>query len=305
MKLFMAIAMAGILLAAIQPSSASTGDRELCLPLQVGKCRPLAKTGDKDLQAALDSALDKNRSWRALIEEKKMAVGVVDLSDPADARFARVNGGTMMYAASLPKIAVLLAACQCFEDGVLKETPQVHEDLVQMIRRSNNLAASRMIDLIGLKSIEAVLEDRRYHFYDREEGGGIWIGARYARGGERNPEPVKGLSHAATVTQICRFYYMLTNGEIISPERSREMLEILSKPDLHDKFVSVIEKHVSPERLFRKSGEWNIFFSDSVLVWDDGWRKYILTALIEDEDGEHILRDLVPVVEQILSCPRG
>ena len=121
-----------------------------------------------------------------------------------------------------------------------------------------------MIDLIGLKRIGDLL--LWYNFYIPENGGGIWLGARYAQGGERNPEPIKGLSHAATVTQICRFYYMLANGELISPECSRQMLQILSRPALHDKFVSVLEKHVSPDRMFRKSGDWNVSFSDSVLV---------------------------------------
>jgi beta-lactamase class A len=254
---------------------------------------------DEGLQSALERALDKNPSWHALIEQNKMAVGLVDLSNPAAARFANVNGWTMMYAASLPKIAVLLAAYQNIEDGVLLDTPDLHEWLVRMVRRSDNYAASYMIDFIGLQRIEDVL--RWYQFYIPEYAGGIWLGARYARGGERNPEPVKGLYHAATVMQICRFYYMLANGELISPERSCQMLEILSRPGLHDKFVSVLEKHVSPDRLFRKSGDWNVSFSDSVLVCDDGWRKYILAAMIEDKDGERILRDLIPVIEGLLN----
>jgi beta-lactamase class A len=167
-----------------------------------------------------------------------------------------------------------------------------------MIRKSSNPAASYLIDLIGLKRIGDVLQ--WYYFYVPENGGGIWLGARYPPGGERNPEPVKGLYHGASVMQLCRFYYMLANGEIISPERSRQMLEILSRPGLHDKFVSVLEKQVSPDRLFRKSGDWDVSFSDSVLVCDDGWRKYILAAMIEDKNGERILRDLVPVIEGLL-----
>jgi beta-lactamase class A len=300
MKLLLAILMISIFFMTTEYSSAGTGARELSgyLPLQVGQYRPFAETLDEGLQSALERALDKNRSWRALIEQNKMAVGVVDLSNPATARFASVNGWTMMYAASLPKIAVLLAAYQGIEDGALQETPELHEWLVQMIRRSSNPAASSLIDLIGLKRIEDILQ--WYQFYVPEYGGGIWLGARYAHGGERNPEPIKGLTHAATVMQICRFYYMLATGEIISPERSRQMLEILSRPGLHDKFVSVLEKHVSPDRLFRKSGDWDVYFSDSVLVWDDDCRKYILAALIDDKDGERILRDLVPVVEELL-----
>lgn len=102
------------------------------------------------------------------------------------------------------------------------------------------------------------------------------------------------------MTQVCRFYYMLANGKLISPERSRQMLEIFSNPGLHDKFVSVMEKTVPLDRLYRKSGEWSVWHSDSMLVWDEGWRRYILVAMVEDPRGEDVLRKLVPVVEEIL-----
>lgn len=272
----------------------SSGD----LPPRIGQHRPFADTVDAGLQSALECALDRNRSWRTLIDHNKMAVGLVDLSTPQTARFASVNGYTMMYAASLPKIAVLLAAYQDIQDGVLKDSPDLHEWLVQMIRLSSNAAASYLIDVIGLKRIEDIL--LRYQFYVPAYGGGIWLGAGYAPGGQRNPDPIKGLSHAATAVQLCRFYYLLATGKIINPERSCQMLEILSRPGLHDMFVSALETHVPSERLFRKSGEWDTYFSDSVLVWDHDCRKYILAALIDDKDGEQILRDLVPVVEGLL-----
>jgi beta-lactamase class A len=230
-----------------------------------------------------------------------MAVGVVDLSDPDAIRFARVNGDAMMYAASLPKIAICLAAFQAFEDGALCKTPWVQRELTDMIRVSSNEAASRMIDLVGLQKIQAVIMDPRYRFYDPQKGGGIWVGARYGRGGERILEPVKGLSHAATVTQVCRFYYGLATGTLINPECSRQMLEIFSSPGLHDKFVSVMEEKVPLNRLYRKSGEWSVWHSDSILVWDREWRRYILVAMVEDRRGEDVLKGLVPVVEEILN----
>jgi beta-lactamase class A len=300
MKLPLAILMTGIFFMTTLHSSASAEAPELsgCLPLQAGQYRSFAQTADEGLQSLLERALDKNRYWRALIEQDKMAVGVVDLSNPPAARFASVNGWTMKYAASLPKIAVLLAAYQSIAEGRLQDSPELHEWLVSMIRRSSNSDASFLIDSIGLKRIGDIL--KWYHFYTPESGGGIWLGAGYPPWGERNPEPIKGLCHAATVMQICRFYYMLANGEIISPERSRRMLEILSRPGLHDKFVKVLEKRVSADRLFRKSGDWGISFSDSVLVCDEGGRKYILAALIEDKNGEYILRELVPVIESLL-----
>jgi beta-lactamase class A len=272
------------------------------LPLHVAdrEWHSLYERADETLQVELEEALQRNDRWRSLIEREKMAVGVVDLADPAAPRFAQVNGQTMMYAASLPKIGILLAAYQSFEDGVLEETAAIHQDLVAMIRRSDNSAASRLVDRVGLRRIEQVLLDPRYRLYDFDSGGGIWVGGRYAAGGQRIPDPIKGLTHAATVSQVCRYYYLLANGRMINPDRSQQMLEILSAPELHDKFVSVLEKVVPTERLYRKSGTWDVYYSDSILVWDKSWRRYILASLVKDEQGERILRELVPAVEAIL-----
>jgi beta-lactamase class A len=230
-----------------------------------------------------------------------MSVGLVDLANPTAPRFAKVNGNTMMYGASLPKLMILLAAFQGFEDGTLKDTSEVHRDLIEMIRRSDNPAASRMIGRIGLKKIEALASDRRYQFYDPKKGGGIWLGGTYSHGGEVNPEPITGLSHTATAYQLCRFYHLLAYGRLISPERSRQMLKILAFPDLPGKFVSVLETAVPHNRLYRKSGEVRGFHADSILVWGEAaWQRYILVSMIEDPHGEQILKELVPVAEAVL-----
>ena len=209
----------------------------------------------------------------------------------------------MMYGASLPKLAILLAAFQGLEDGTLKETPEMQSDLIEMIRRSDNLAAGRLTARIGLGKIEALLTDRRYRFYDAARGGGLWLGSGFVPGGERHPEPLHGLLQAATANQVCRFYYLLACGRLVSSERSRQMLKILAFPDLHDKFVKVLEPSVPLNQLHRKSGEWSIWHSDSILVWSDPpWRRYILVGLVEHRQGERVLEELVPAVEQILQA---
>jgi len=262
--------------------------------------RPLSQIGDKRFQAGLDQALKRQVLWRSLIETGKMAVALVDLSNPKAPRLARVNGETMMYGASLPKLAILLAAYQGFENGTLRETPPIRADLVEMIRRSDNEAAGRMTERLGLGKIEALILGRRYRFYDVKKGGGIWLGSGFTPGGDRHPEPLKDLLHAATAEQVCRFYYLLAYGRLVNPERSRQMLKILAFPDLHDKFVKVLEQTVPPQRLYRKSGEFKIWHSDSVLVWGEPWRRYILVGLVEHQQGEMILEELVPVVENFL-----
>lgn len=267
---------------------------------------PLAKHVDSTLQARLVSRLTSRREWRDLIERRKLAVGLVDLADPAAPRFARVNGNVEMYAASLPKIAILLAAFDRFQQGRLDRTPEVDRDLNAMIRVSDNAAATRMIDRLGgLMAINAVLSNPRYGFYDEKKGGGLWVGKRYAKLGKRLPDPLNGISHAATVAQVCRFYYQLATGRLVSPQASRDMLEILSDPAIEHKFVKVLHQTAPMADLYRKSGTWKNWHADSVLVWGKQWRRYILVAIVESSKGEALLRDLVPLAEQVLHPSAG
>jgi beta-lactamase class A len=262
--------------------------------------RPLEQRQDAELQAALTKALRQRTVWRCLIADHRMAVGLVDLSNFRSPHFAQVNGNYMMYAASIPKIAALLAAFQGFEDHSLSQTPQLMLDINDMIRESSNSAAAAVIARIGMGKIESLLLNPRYRFYDAKKGGGIWLGYDFTSGGECRPEPLKDLFLAATATQVCRFYYELAYGRLINTRRSIQMLQVLSNPGLHDKFVSVLEQSISPDHIFRKSGNFRTTYCDSVLVWGEGWRRYILVGLVEDSQGEQILRELVPAIERVL-----
>lgn len=264
--------------------------------------QPLYESVDPELQAQLDARLNQNPEWAKLISRKKMAIGLVDLSDETP-RFARVNGNKMMYAASLPKIAILLAAYVSFEDGSLEETAEVHKDLGDMIRVSSNAAATRLIDQIGMKKIQAVLKDPQYGFYEEKRGGGLWLGKRYASSGPRVGDPLHNISHGATATQACRFFYLLSEGRMINPQRSAQMLADLADPNLHHKFVSQVEKRAPGARMFRKSGTWKLWHSDAIMVRGTKWRDYILVGLIESEQGETILRNVLPAVEELIVPP--
>jgi len=274
------------------------------LPIKItdSLIKPLRSLLDDDLQASLEKELYSNPQWKKLMATKKMAVGLVDLRDPEKPRFARINGNYMMYAASLPKIAVLLAAIDAIDKGELIETPEVTQDMQLMIKKSNNQASTRMIDRVGYEKIESVMTDPKYEFYDEETGGGLWVGKRYGGGGDTNREPLKHLSHAASVTQVCRYYYLLANGQLVNEQRSEQMLDIFEHTALHHKFVNTLDQIAPEARLFRKSGSWKNFHSDSVLVWGkDSNRRYILVALIENPNGEKIIRSLVKPIEKVLN----
>jgi len=275
------------------------------LPISLNKeIKPIHEIHDLDLQVTLEKEINKNKTWRRLVKGKQMSVAIVDLSDSTAFRYAGVNDNHMMYAASLPKIAILLAVMDAIDKGELEYTNELKKDLRLMISKSNNRASTRNIDRVGYKKIEQVLRAPKHKLYDEEVGGGLWVGKRYASAGKRYPDPIKGLSHAATTRQVCSFYYQLALGNLISTERSREMLQIMKKPALHHKFVNTLDKVAPKADVYRKSGSWRNYHSDSALVWGPD-RKYIIVALIDYDYGEQTIRDLVIPLEKVLKNSRS
>lgn len=254
---------------------------------------------DQTLQKKLEDILHSNSRWTALANKKALSIGIVDMHDPMNSRFAAINPDNMVYAASLPKIAVLLAAEEAIEQGNLKETAEVKADMRMMIAKSSNSAATRMVERVGLQQIGQVMQDPRYNLYDRENGGGLWVGKAYGRSNGRIGDPIKNLSHAASVKQVCKYYYKLAFGQLVSPERSSDMLSMLVNPELHHKFVSVLDRVAPNAKVYRKSGTWQTWHTDSALVWDTD-RRYIVVALAEDASGETMLRELMAKIDTAL-----
>ena len=148
----------------------------VCLPLVAGAMperSDLESARDARLQAALTSAVHRLGLGHA-VARKQLSVALVDLADPAAPRFAGLNDGDMVYGASLPKIAILFGAFARIEDGTLELTPELRRDLEDMIRRSSNVAASRVLEQVGPEYLANLLSSERYALYDRSHGGGLW-----------------------------------------------------------------------------------------------------------------------------------
>jgi beta-lactamase class A len=112
---------------------------------------------------------------------------------------------------------------------------------------------------------------------------------------------VAQLSHGATAYQVARFYSLLDAGALVSPELTRQMKEVLSHPGLHHKFVKGLEQ-VAGVSLFRKSGTWKDFHSDSALV-EAGDHKYVMVGIAHDPKGGEWLERLAQPLHEIVVGP--
>jgi beta-lactamase class A len=261
----------------------------------------LGENCDPVLQKGLVSYLNSLKLDRAA-DQKNLSVVVVDISDPFSPRMAYVNPNEMMYAASLPKIAILLGAFERISKGQMTLDEETLEKLKKMIRNSCNQAATEILNRVGKDYVNELLQSPRYRLYDPEKNGGLWVGKEYDRSPAYDRDPLHNLSHGATALQVARFFYLLETGQLVSPEISQLMKSILGRPAIEHKFVKGL-KEIHPEsRIYRKSGTWKQYHSDSAIIEHDG-RRYIAVALAKSRHGEKWLTDLIVALDKLVCEP--
>ena len=232
------------------------------------------------------------------IKNKKLAISLVDITNIKNPKLAMLNGDEMMYAASLPKIAILLGAFVEIEQGNMTLDSDTRDSLTQMIRFSSNENATKMLTRVGNHRLQEILMSDRYKLYDPLNNGGLWVGKAYGKAPAFERDPLHNLSHGATVLQAARFYYLMETGRLVSSELTADMKEILSDPKINHKFVKGLANH--PEaRIYRKSGSWRQWHADSALIEANGY-KYIAVALAESPKGGEWLAEMIAPLHDLI-----
>jgi beta-lactamase class A len=259
-----------------------------------------------DYDSSVDAAFQKELvAIDAALREKlgmtagQTAAGVLDLRT---GRLAMINPDKMDYAASVPKIAILLAYFQQHPEAATAMDARTRHELGLMIKVSDNVMATKYSRPAGLKQIQEVLND--YHFYDAQRGG-LWMGKHYGKGGERYGDPLSNHSHAATVRQLLRFYLLLEQGRLVSPAASRAMREIFASPDIahrEDKFVKGLKGR--DVEVLRKAGWWEDWAHDTAVVTGAG-RHYIIVAMTHHSAGDAYLEGFAEAMDEVMMRGTG
>ena len=243
----------------------------------------LLPSPDPALQTALEGLLE-SLDLRPLVSARRLAVSLLDLSEPECERYAGLNDRQTIYAASLPKIGVMLGAFEAIERGLLRHTAALESALERTIRLSSNNDASRLIQGVGFDLIARALQ--RYGLYDPAREGGLWVGKAYGPSGLRRhvefwrAEPISGQWHAANSLQVARFFWLLDRGSLVSPAHSAAMKRILSNPGTAEYFVEGLRAVGVPlTSIFRKYGAYADTHCDAALV-QHGGKRYVAVALL-------------------------
>jgi len=249
----------------------------------------LPARSDAELQAALERLVRGQGLW-SQVASRRLALGLVDITDIDAPRYAALNPDHMMYAASLPKIAILLGAYVEVSQGDLRLDAGLRKDMVSMIRDSDNASATRVLEKVGREDLIDILTSDRLRLYDPARNGGLWVGKDYASSNAYRRDPLHNLSHGATVYQVARFFYLLEKGELVDAEYRDDLKDILSKPAISHKFVAGLRSRPTAE-LFRKSGTWRDYHADAAMVESRGHR-FIMVGLAHHPEGGKWLKQL-------------
>ncbi len=246
------------------------------------------------LQTELE-AIDASLRARYGMTPEQTAVGVLDLEH---LRLAMLHPDRIEYAASVPKVGILLAYFHLHPEAATQLDAKTRKELGLMAKASSNEMATRFSRELGLKQIQSVLD--AYGFYDKDHGGGLWVGKHYGESGERYGDPLGDNSHGATIRQLLRYFLLLEQGKLESPAASRTMREIFESPDIpHDDIKFVKGLSGRDVRLIRKWGSWEDWLHDSAVVTGPG-RRYILAALTHHPKGDAYLEELARAVDDLM-----
>ena len=246
------------------------------------------------LQASVE-ALDARLRAKFGMAANQTSVGVLDLKT---LRLALVRPDRIDYAASVPKIGILLAWFQLHPETATKLDPAMRHEFGLMIKASDNATAAKYSERLGLHTIQGILN--RQGLYDLEHGGGLWIGKHYGKSTERYGDPLTNDSHAATIRQLLRYYLWLEQDKLVSPAASATMRAIFASPDIahiDDKFVKGLAGREA--QLLRKSGGWEDWYLDSAIV-SGGGRHYLIAAMTHHPQGNAYLAEFAAAVDDLL-----
>jgi beta-lactamase class A len=247
---------------------------------------------DRKLQVEVEK-IDASLRTSFGMPKDAVDVGVLDLQSM---RLALIHPDKIEYAASVAKVGILLAWFHLHPEG--PDAGTKHE-LGLMAKASNNEMATKFSREIGIAQVQQIIES--YGFYDKTRGGGIWFGKHYGPNSERFGDPLADHSHAATVRQLIRFWYLLDQDKLVSPAASKTMKEIFASPDIpHDnlKFVKGLDGR--DVTILRKWGTWQDWLHDTALVTGPG-RRYIIVGLTHHPRGDEYLEGFAREVDDLLT----
>ncbi len=278
------------------------------LPLPTIRGYPeLRDAHDPEFQAALDALVEtrpRKKLFWDVVRREQASIVIADVTDLRRPEVAGYNEDVMLYAASVPKVAIVFGAMVEIQAGTLELDDETRSQLVDMVRVSSNADASAVLRKVGIERLAEILEDPRHgKLYDRERGGGLWVGKAYDKSPVWRRDPLNGISHGASAMQVARLYYGWLTGTLVEARYRPLFDEIFGSPGLKHNFVKGLAGRADV-RIYRKSGTWQNTRADSGVIERDDMA-YIAVAIYGVPEGtQGLVQGIVTIDDFMLDWRR-
>ena len=260
-----------------------------------------------------------------IIPPESVYATVIDLRDAWDPRMGSYQGDKPVYPASVVKLCYMVTALDQVALKKISLTPELENDLRQMIEVSSNPATNTILDLVSNTSYGPVLDERaRDSFHHKRQTvhrhmtelglPGLWAAVKtYGEGTPFYGRDVEFLGQRAginfensnkmTSDDTARLLYLIWNRALVSPAASGYMLNRMAREEGRSR--TFFNTHLTEcARLYSKGGSTGNDRHDAgIISLPDGQGTIILSIFtrIGARGDRPIPRVLEKVAERVLA----
>ena len=143
---------------------------------------------------------------------------------------------------------------------------RIRELAHHMITTSSNLATNLLLDLVGVETVQGVLDHYKVDGID------------FRRGVEDERAFAAGISNRVTAAGLMGLLRVIEAEQVFSPELSREMLDILHQQEFRKGIPGRLPREV---RVAHKTGDISTIAHDAGIVYPENRKPYIIAILTE------------------------
>jgi beta-lactamase class A len=179
--------------------------------------------------------------------------------------------------------------------GAIGKMLRIRELAHHMITTSSNLATNLLLDLVGVETVQGVLD--HYHV----------PGIDFRRGVEDERAFAAGIINRVTARGLTTLLHLIESEQVFSPALSREMVDILHQQEFKNGIPARLPREA---RVAHKTGDISTIAHDAGIVYPPDRKPYIVAILSEwapDTAGRSatIARVSHEIYDAILETPRG
>lgn len=266
---------------------------------------------DRAVQQALQQFAPQN------LQPHQLAVTLVDLRTPHRPERASYRGTERIYPASVIKMFYLVAAHRWMEDGKLADSEELRRALRDMIVDSYNEPTGYVVDLLtgttsgpelAPEAFNMWFEKRNVvnHYFTSLGYENInlnrktWCEGPYGREKQLANQPPPDHRNWLTTDATARLFTEIVTGRVVTPERSRQMLELHERQPFDPESSAQSREYTGAalppgSKLWSKAGWMSEVRHDAAYVELPGGPKFILVTFTVGHAKE---KEIIPAIAQ-------